>query len=90
VFPKTSFRLTVSEDGAPGEIRTPDPHIRSVMLYPAELQARQSELTGAPGENRTPNLLVRSQTLYPIELRAHTFIVPNPTDVFRQDLDSVM
>jgi hypothetical protein len=27
------------EDGAPGEIRTPDPLVRSQMLYPAELRA---------------------------------------------------
>jgi hypothetical protein len=27
-------------DGAPGEIRTPDPQVRSLMLYPAELRAR--------------------------------------------------
>ena len=27
-------------DGAPEEIRTPDPQIRSLMLYPAELRAR--------------------------------------------------
>ena len=27
--------------GAPGEIRTPDPLIRSQMLYPAELRARR-------------------------------------------------
>ena len=26
-------------DGAPGEIRTPDPQIRSLVLYPAELRA---------------------------------------------------
>ena len=26
--------------GAPGEIRTPDPLVRSQMLYPAELRAR--------------------------------------------------
>ena len=25
--------------GAPGEIRTPDPQIRSLVLYPAELPA---------------------------------------------------
>src|SRR5690554_5212359 len=25
------------EDGAPGKIRTPDPQIRSLVLYPAEL-----------------------------------------------------
>src|SRR5450755_4511749 len=27
-------------NGAPGEIRTPDPQIRSLVLYPAELRAR--------------------------------------------------
>jgi hypothetical protein len=27
-------------NGAPGEIRTPDPLVRSQMLYPAELRAR--------------------------------------------------
>ena len=30
--------------GAPGEIRTPDPLVRSQMLYPAELRARIVEL----------------------------------------------
>ena len=29
-------------DGAPEEIRTPDPQIRSLVLYPAELRARFS------------------------------------------------
>jgi hypothetical protein len=29
------------EAGAPGEIRTPDPQIRSLVLYPAELRARR-------------------------------------------------
>src|SRR5216684_3879984 len=28
--------------GAPGEIRTPDPLVRSQMLYPAELRARNA------------------------------------------------
>jgi hypothetical protein len=32
VFPK--------ENGAPEEIRTPDPQIRSLVLYPAELRVR--------------------------------------------------
>ena len=30
------------ENGAPEEIRTPDPQIRSLVLYPAELRARFS------------------------------------------------
>jgi hypothetical protein len=29
-------------NGAPEEIRTPDPQIRSLVLYPAELRARFS------------------------------------------------
>ncbi len=29
--------------GAPGEIRTPDPLVRSQVLYPAELRARYLE-----------------------------------------------
>src|SRR5262249_42856825 len=30
----------LSRSGAPEEIRTPDPQIRSLVLYPAELRAR--------------------------------------------------
>ena len=55
--------------GTPGEIRTPDPLVRSQVLYPAELRA-QIDLNGAPEEIRTPDPLVRSQVLYPAELRA--------------------
>jgi hypothetical protein len=35
-----------SNCGALGEIRTPDPQIRSLMLYPAELRARQAHHNG--------------------------------------------
>src|SRR5258708_1724624 len=31
--------FSVQRDGAPGETRTPDPLVRSQMLYPAELRA---------------------------------------------------
>jgi hypothetical protein len=31
---------SMEEIGAPGTIRTSDPQIRSLMLYPAELRAR--------------------------------------------------
>src|SRR5208282_2534762 len=35
-------RLGAAEEtGAPEEIRTPDPQIRSLVLYPAELRARR-------------------------------------------------
>ena len=37
---QNQFGLTMIErDGAPEEIRTPDPQIRSLVLYPAELRA---------------------------------------------------
>ena len=32
--------LLRKENGAPEEIRTPDPQIRSLVLYPAELRVR--------------------------------------------------
>ena len=34
--------LCVRENGAPGKIRTPDPQIRSLVLYPAELPVHPS------------------------------------------------
>ena len=34
------IRKLLKKSGAPGEIRTPDPLVRSQMLYPAELRAR--------------------------------------------------
>ena len=38
---RRKWRAVVDEDaGAPEEIRTPDPQIRSLVLYPAELRAR--------------------------------------------------
>ena len=36
----------LTRNGAPGGIRTPDPQIRSLMLYPAELQARRPSVIG--------------------------------------------
>ena len=35
-------------NGAPEEIRTPDPQIRSLVLYPAELRVRTA-LRAGPG-----------------------------------------
>ena len=35
------------EDGAPGEIRTPDRSVRSRLLYPAELRVRGHNLTAS-------------------------------------------
>src|SRR4029077_14986848 len=40
----------IRRDGAPEEIRTPDPQIRSLVLYPAELRALVAHRAGnAPG-----------------------------------------
>ena len=39
--------------GAPGTIRTSDPQIRSLMLYPAELRARVSHVI--PGLTARPH-----------------------------------
>lgn len=35
-----SARFCMEKNGAPEEIRTPDPQIRSLVLYPAELRVR--------------------------------------------------
>ena len=66
--------------GAPGEIRTPDPLIRSQMLYPAELRALGPvQASGAEG-NRTPDLLnaiqALSQLSYGPDPRAPVFSNP--------------
>ena len=37
--------LFLAKSGAPGETRTPDPLVRSQMLYPAELRARRGIIT---------------------------------------------
>src|ERR1700751_6289177 len=40
----------VNENGAPEEIRTPDPQIRSLVLYPAELRARRVVAIGSAAQ----------------------------------------
>jgi hypothetical protein len=38
----SAFQLTVNlSNGAPGRIRTSDPQVRSLVLYPTELRAQQ-------------------------------------------------
>ena len=41
------------KNGAPEEIRTPDPLVRSQVLYPAELRARKNCCLGGEGGIRT-------------------------------------
>ena len=48
--PPHSLKILKVIHGAPGEIRTPDPQVRSLMLYPAELRA-QHEITILPGKS---------------------------------------
>ena len=36
-YARYGLGLAAKEGGAPGKIRTPDPQIRSLVLYPAEL-----------------------------------------------------
>ena len=40
--------ITAWKNGVPEGIRTPDPRIRSPMLYPAELQAHSKKLFNSP------------------------------------------
>ena len=50
---RRNFIVLIEKIGAPEEIRTPDPQIRSLVLYPAELRAhaiprqRPGRLAGA-------------------------------------------
>lgn len=49
--------------GAPGEIRTPNPQVRSLVLYPVELRAqaqKEAPVTGAKMEKvlSLPGLLI--------------------------------
>jgi hypothetical protein len=48
-------------DGAPEEIRTPDPQIRSLVLYPAELRARFSLSIWGPKAHRCR---MQSETIF--------------------------
>jgi hypothetical protein len=41
----------LGKNGAPEEIRTPDPQIRSLVLYPAELRARIPMALAEPEES---------------------------------------
>ena len=48
-------------NGAPEEIRTPDPQIRSLVLYPAELRARFSLRLGLNSPSASENVFGRSR-----------------------------
>ena len=70
------------EYGALGRIRTFDRLVRSQVLYPAELRARNLVYSviidfiikyGASWRIRTSDRLVRSQVLYPAELHTRGF-----------------
>jgi hypothetical protein len=44
------------ENGAPGEIRTPDPLLRRQMLYPAELRARSASESDSKAFGAVPKI----------------------------------
>ena len=51
--PAPGLAFACVSSGAPGEIRTPDHQVRSLVLYPAELRARSPrEGNGTTGGNR--------------------------------------
>src|SRR5687767_10120671 len=48
------WRCSLEKNGAPGRIRTHDPQIRSLVLYPAELRALRPAGTICHARPRTP------------------------------------
>jgi hypothetical protein len=55
--------------GAPGEIRTPDPQIRSLVLYPAELRAHRRVFSEDSGRFQTAS---RGRVAAAAMARGHT------------------
>ena len=55
------YVLNHLRNGAPEEIRTPDPQIRSLVLYPAELRAHLggANLLGRAAKGKNNHLLLR-------------------------------
>ena len=58
---KTSANAEVLKNGAPEEIRTPGLQVRSLLLYPAELRAREdvSKRKSSPCQARWPYFITR-------------------------------
>ena len=65
-YPASGLRETDCLNGAPGEIRTPDPLVRSQVLYPAELRARSDHHTICKGMDLT---CAASRALSPIPVQ---------------------
>ena len=62
-LPLSHFRKYYIVYGVPAGIRTPDPQLRRLLLYPAELQA-QNKINGAQRRNRTTDTGIFSPLLY--------------------------
>src|SRR5262249_51655243 len=68
---------TLQRGGAPGGTRTPDPQVRSLMLYPAELRARawlaqsSSRLPRRPERHRTQRAFGRRRLGSPPLVSGH-------------------
>src|SRR6476469_5409476 len=67
------MKFSARKDGAPEEIRTPDPQIRSLVLYPAELRARMPPC-GEAGE--IAEAAVPRNPLLPRKIRFVRFTAP--------------
>ena len=46
--------IAAAKNGAPGEIRTPDHQVRSLVLYPTELRAREPLILQQASDKRRP------------------------------------
>jgi hypothetical protein len=55
--------------GAPGETRTPDPLVRSQMLYPAELRAREATSITLKHLQPLEHLAFRSISVHSVQQR---------------------
>ena len=76
-----------SKNGAPEEIRTPDPQIRSLVLYPAELRAPAPTVKRRAVHVKTPTAMERYLTseranCKPLDIE--TLQSPHPTIQLRE------
>jgi hypothetical protein len=62
------LELSLRKNGAPEEIRTPDPQIRSLVLYPAELRVLASRLFVGVGDPLKRDAL---ECKRPLEKKSH-------------------
>ena len=62
----TTYKKLYRKNGAPEEIRTPDPLLRRQLLYPAELQARGRGSKIRTYDHSLPKRVRYQTALYPV------------------------